>query len=342
MLKDFSIVKQQLFAPELPFHTPFFELSEEVCNILEKEITDYRPADKKGNPGALLDFRHNQLPTIIVPDIHARPEFIYKILNYKLDQSIIDYSDKTVFHALKKGLVRIICVGDALHTEKNYHRWSQIQAEFKGGITTGSCMSQEMLEGLNSILALMKLKTLFPENVHFLKGNHENIQNKIGGGDYAFRKYADEGNMVKKFLFDMYGDDVIYMLSCIENALPLICVNKNYLISHAEPKNAYTRDQLINAREESLIVEGLTWTNNDAAVEGSVAGIAKNLLEMEEEENWYYFGGHRPVPENYLLRQNNKYVQFHNPSKQNIIMIMPDEKIELEKVLKNLDKRRRK
>lgn len=341
MLKDFVIVKNQLFSEDLPFHSVLFEHCEKVSNILENEITSYRPVAKSGEPGSLLDFRNNPLPTIIVPDIHARPDFIYNILKYRLPESIINYSDRSVFHALKKGLIRIICVGDALHTEKTQMRWARIQKEFEQGISTGPEMSAEMQEGLNTILSLMKLKILFPEYFHFLKGNHENILNKTGNGDYGFVKYANEGNMVKKFLFDMYGDDVIYLISCIENSLPLISMNNKFVVSHAEPRDFYSRDTLINARENPKIVEGLTWTNNDAAKEGSVFYILKEAAESTDISNWYYFGGHRPVKENYQFRQEGKYVQFHNPVKQNILFIKPEESIDLDKILINVDKRRK-
>jgi len=340
MLKDFSLVKQRLFATDLPMHTYLFDLCSDVCDILEKEITEYREIDREGAAGSLLDFSKNPLPTIVVPDIHARPDYIYKILNYKLPKELIDYSDRTVFHALKKNLVRIICVGDALHTEKTYARWKSIEVEFNAGVSTGNFMSEEMLEGLNTICGMMMLKKLFPENVHFLKGNHENIMNRTGNGDYGFIKYADEGNMVRKFMFDMYGDDVIYMISCIEKALPLISVNQNFVVSHGEPADYFSKTELINARhiENGKIIKALTWTNNGDSKEGSVSRILKELSGSEDIEDWFYFGGHRPVPEDYLLRQNGKYVQIHNPSKQNIVFIKPDEKIDLEKIIVHLDK----
>lgn len=341
MLKDFALLKSQLFSQDLPFHKDLFDCCESVSNLLENEISWYRSTSENGDPGALLDFSNKPLPTIVVPDIHARPDFIYNILKYRLPESIISYSDRSVFHALKKGLVRIICVGDALHTEKKYARWNDIKNEFSKGLTTGPAMTAEMQDGLNTIISLMKLKLLFPEYVHFLKGNHENILNKSGDGDFAFVKYADEGNMVKKFLFDVYGDDVIYLISCIEKALPLISFNKNFVVSHGEPRDFYSKSDLINARANSKIIEGLTWTNNDVAKEGSVEYILKEASCSSNVDDWYYFGGHRPVQNDFLLRQNGKYIQFHNPVKQNILFIKPEEKIELNKIIVHLDKKRK-
>ena len=340
MLKDFSRIKAGLFSSNLPGHDYLFNLCEKTCDLLEKEITDYRPADNKGRAGALLDFTSNPLPTIIVPDIHARPDFIFNILNYKLPKEYINYSDRSIFHALKKGLVRIICVGDALHTEKTINRWQAIQAEFDSGISTGPYMSAEMLEGLNTITALMELKLLFPDLVHFFKGNHENILNKSGNGDFAFGKYADEGYMVKKFMFDFYGDDVLYMISCLEKELPLISVNKDYVISHAEPENVYFLHEFINARENPKIIEDLTWTANGDVKTLTVPKIMKALLKKDNLEGSYYFAGHRPVNGDYSFRQNGLFVQIHNPSKQNIVFIDPNKKINLEESILHLDKKR--
>ncbi|MCR4743438.1 MAG: metallophosphoesterase [Treponema sp.] len=340
MLKDFSRIKEGLFSVNLPDHDYFFNLCEKTCDLLEKEITNYRPADNKGRAGGLLDFTKNPLPTVIVPDIHARPDFIFNILNYKLPKEYISYSDRSLFHALKKGLVRIICVGDALHTEKTILRWQAIQAEFDSRIYTGPAMSAEMLEGLNTITALMELKLLFPDLVHFIKGNHENILNKSGNGDYAFRKYADEGNMVKKFMFEIYGDDILYMISCLEKELPLISANKDFVVSHAEPENIYSREEFINVRENPNIIEDLIWTANGDVTHATVPAIMKELLNKENLQDSYYFAGHRPVNGDYLLRQNGLFVQIHNPSKQNIVFIDPNKNINLEESIIHLDKKR--
>ena len=44
-----------------------------------------------------------------------------------------------------------------------------------------------------TLCALLLLKINFPQNFHFLKGNHENIYNITENGDFAFKKIADEG-----------------------------------------------------------------------------------------------------------------------------------------------------
>ena len=88
--------------------------------------------------------------------------------------------------------------------------WSCIENEFESGNHRGSFMKAEMKACLSTLCAVMTLKCIHRENFHFLKGNHENILNETAGGDYAFCKYADEGEMVKIFISEYYGDDVLY------------------------------------------------------------------------------------------------------------------------------------
>lgn len=323
MEKDLKYFKNLLFQSQLPSHDFLFDLAEKCSVVLEQEINDYRPAANSGEAGSLLDYRSSSLPLVVIPDIHARPKFIYNILKYPLTEEFLGTKTSyTILEALERKLINLVCVGDALHTEHStIIRWFTISTEFKFGVTTGNAMSEEMKDGLNTVSALMELKCLFPENFHFLKGNHENIMNKSGDGDYGFRKYADEGKMVRTFITDYYGDDVLYIMSCVEYDLPLIFINPSCVISHAEPRTGFTKEQLINARSDAFVVEGLTWTDNDAAESGSVESIIKNLSELDDVENYVYLGGHRPVSDLYKLRQNGKYIQFHNPAAQHIALV---------------------
>ena len=49
-------------------------------------------------------------------------------------------------------------------------------------------------------------------------------------------------------------------------------------------------------------------------------------MKLLDIANYVYFGGHRPVKENYRLRQNGKFIQIHNPKLQNIVLVRPDRK----------------
>ena len=174
----FQTIKNILTSNTLPFYDVFFQHLNEASECLEAEKTDYRPADFTNHCGGLLDFHKDELPLIVVPDLHARPYFLLNILEYKL------FDDMTVFEALAAGRVRLLSVGDILHTERHTReRWAAAAAEFAAGIFTGPALSAEMQDGLSLLEGLLVLKLAFPAYVHILKGNHENILNATGGGE---------------------------------------------------------------------------------------------------------------------------------------------------------------
>ncbi len=336
MNSDFQTIKNILTSSRLPFYDDFFQLLNEASECLENEKTDYRDASSDGKAGGLIDFHKDELPLIVIPDLHARPYFLLNILEHKI------FDELTVFEALEKGRVRLLSVGDILHTERHTReRWAAAAAEFENGISTGPALTAEMQEGLSLLAGLLKLKLTFPSFVHILKGNHENILNLTGNGDYAFCKFADEGEMGMVFVQDYYGDDILYLINCVEKRLPLFYFGKKCVVSHAEPYRAYKREELIDARIIEGVVAGLTWTDNGSAAEGSAEGTIKNLCQTEDlaaVSDYVYLGGHRPVTGNYRLLQKGKYIQIHNPGKQNIALVQADKKFDPETDIRELKK----
>ena len=319
----FQEIKSLLTSNILPSYDVFFKLLNSASECLENEKNEYRPLASDGGPGGLIDFHDSSEPVIVIPDFHARPYFLLNILEYQI------FEDATVYEALAAGRVRLLSVGDILHTERHTReRWAAAAAEFDRGIYTGPALSAEMQEGLCLLAGLLKLKSVFPEYVHILKGNHENILNSTGGGDYSFRKFADEGEMGMVFVQDFYGDDILYLINCVEKSLPLAFFGKKCVVSHAEPYRSYTRTELIDARITEGVVAGLTWTDNGTAAPGSAEGTIKNLCnnDFKNVSDYVYLGGHRPVTGNYKLIQNGRYIQIHNPGKQNIAFVQADRK----------------
>lgn len=314
---------------ELPSAKLLSSLADKVCSVLKNEDKAYRPLNCVGEAGSLLNlseaFSH---PTVLVPDIHARPDFIKNLLNCPLPQYFLGTDDPdntlTVLQALKQKLINVVCVGDAVHTELYGARWSLITEEFKKDEHQGFFMTEEMILNLATLCSLMKLKIKFPENFHFLKGNHENILNLNFGGDFAFYKYADEGEMVKTFITEYYGQKILEKLAKYENLLPLAAYGKNYVVSHAEPADSYTREQLIDAKFDEDVVAGLIWTRNGQVNKPTAFAIMTNLLGKKQAKKSLYFAGHRPVKGLFNFRQDGTFLQIHNPHNQNIFLVRPD------------------
>ena len=339
----FQNIKKILSSSSLPTYDNFFEVLNAASEVLDSErgkSFEYRPAASDGKCGSLLDFHGDQLPLLVIPDFHARPYFLLNILEYQIFDESSQGGAATVFEALAQGRLRLLSVGDILHTERGTReRWAAAYIEFLKEIYTGPSISAEMQEGLSLLCALLELKKQFPAYVHILKGNHENILNESGGGDFAFKKFVDEGEMCRCFIQEYYGDDILYLMNCVEKGLPLFYFGKNCSLSHAEPMRAFGRQELIDAKLHDDVVRGLIWTNNGEAEEKSARVTVQNLFDISEgcvPKGYLYLGGHRPVQGNYKALQDGFYIQIHNPGKQNVIFVKPDRSINLESDIINV------
>jgi hypothetical protein len=326
----------ELYAEQhLPDHDELFKIADRTASVLEAEDESYCPVARDGKPGALLDFtKFPELPLIVVPDLHARAYFLLNVLDFVPPEGFWDktLAGKTVLEALELGAARVVCVGDALHAElRARERWLEAMRDFDRGITDGKPMREEMEEGLTLLELVMTCKCRFPAAFHFLKGNHENITNRHGGGDFPFCKFADEGEMVMRFMRRVYGDDVLHVISYFEDILPLIAAFPECVISHAEPRRAFSREELINARQSAEVVAGLTWTENEGAQQGSVKAVIDALLGGQASSHAVYLAGHRPVIGKYALRQDGLFIQFHNTEMQDIALVQPGVKFNPER-----------
>jgi hypothetical protein len=312
--------------PELAAYT---EVLSEARRVLHTEDPSYRPRDTEGRPGGLLYLRWG-VPTVIVPDLHARMDFFLRVL---LNRSPRGY---TFLEELALGLAQIVCVGDAFHAEgRAAARWKLAFQEFTNGYRRRSNMDEEMRESMGLMEMVLLVKSAFPNAFHFLKGNHENIANEHGDGNYPFGKFAYEGAMVTQYIRQFYGDEFLAEYAAFEKQLPLLAVGSNFIVSHAEPRTFYPRDAVINYRRNADVVYDLTWTNNDAAEPGSVAAMLEHYLPGRE--NTYYFGGHRPITGSFHTRAGGRYVQIHDPTRFIIANLPPDREIDLNRDIYPLD-----
>lgn len=180
-------------------------------------------------------------------------------------------------------------------------------------------MDEEMKESFGLMQIVMLLKSIFPENFHFLKGNHENIANETKDGNFGFAKYVMEGAMVADYVKKFYSNDFLLNYYIFEKSLPLLAVGHSFIVSHAQPRKYFGRDEIINYRENiKEIVTGLTWTDNGASLPGTCSRMLEDYLPGNTDNNSYkfYFGGHRPIRSLYREIDNEAYYQIHNPNEQ--------------------------
>lgn len=300
-------------------------VTKNALRILTAEDGDVRPCARDGLSGGYVR-APKKIPSVIVPDLHGRVRFFLDILMsappalssfFSLDPSVC------VLDMLAAGKINLIFLGDGFHSEsRGRTRWIKGYEAFLSGDILSRYMLAEMRENFSLMESVMLLKTAFPRYVHFLKGNHENIKNASGGGNLPFYKFADEGEMTKVFTETYYGAAFLDLYAEFELSLPVFVSGDRFLASHAEPLRFFSRDELINARLFPDVVKGLTWTDNGAADPDAVKEM---LLQYQPEcPDALYFGGHRPVREGYALRAEGRFVQIHNPLKEQVALVFPD------------------
>jgi len=292
-------------------------LVNEHLNLVLQSIQDQssliRPKDESGRMGGMI-FMNQEIPLIIMPDLHARKDFLADLLQFPLS------SGGTVWNALIQGSVQILCVGDGFHSEKRgYRRWIRCFDEYKGHYRKHKNMDNEMAESLGLMQMVMLLMTHFPENFFFLKGNHENILNEEGRGNHPFGKFVYEGEMVRSWAEKFMGEPFLYSYSDFEHSLPFMALGRHLIVSHAEPQEYYSPEEIINIEGKDRIKLGLTWTANDQAEMDSVLRILENYSAQFNRDFTHYIGGHRTIGTIYNLRAGGKFIQIHNPQKRIIL-----------------------
>lgn len=327
----------------LPDKEAYMALIQKANTVLKNEDPLFRPRDERNRPGGMI--RLNDRPTLIIPDLHARPWFLLHVLAYRPelgsreeevdepeDEAAVDDAGAgalagaaerpTVGELLQRGEVQIICVGDGFHGESRAaQRWKKAFKEFSSKYRRHSAMDEEMRESLGLMEIVMQLKIMHPDSFHFLKGNHENILNEEGRGNHPFRKFAFEGEMVREWVLKFYGEDFINAFAEMEHEFPLLAVDGTFMVSHAEPQRFFSPEEVIRYREYDDVVLGLTWTPNDGAEEGSVEQMISEYCSQPDEAR--YFGGHRPVQGSYNLRAGDNYIQLHNPGTYSFALVSP-------------------
>ena len=204
------------YARETPPEAAYYsDLTDEATAMLRNETQRIRPAAANGSPGGMV-LLDTGMPTIVVPDLHARRGFFMSLMANRLAGGM------TVMEALEKGKLQILCLGDGFHAEgRAAGRWQAAYGEFLDGFRERAAMDAEMAESMGLMEMVMLAKTHFPERFHFLKGNHENVLNEEGAGNHPFRKFVLEGMMVYSYLEMRYGTEFIYRYAQMEKSLPV-------------------------------------------------------------------------------------------------------------------------
>src|SRR5208283_3646482 len=127
---------------EPPEGEAYLENLLEVLEVLGTEPEAVRPADPDWRPGGLV-LLDQELPTIVVPDLHARMDFFLSVLAYEAEE----------------GTKTIDLLGDGVHSEgRAARRWRKAMDEFQEEYRVHASMDQEIRESLGVMGMVMEVK----------------------------------------------------------------------------------------------------------------------------------------------------------------------------------------
>ncbi len=292
----------------MPGHREIAQLLAHAQSAIVSGGSRLRPLNAAGRPGGLV-----YLPParylVIVPDLHARVDFLRATMRSRLAVGV-----GSVEEDLAAGHARVVCVGDAFHAEaRARERWRLAYREYVDGYAHSPAMDEEMAESFETLCEVARLQCAYPHRFHFLKGNHENIANERRDGNFPFRKFAWEGEMVREWVLRRLGEGLFRLVYTWEKSLPLAAAGDGVLVTHAEPPVALTPRQVVDAYLDPRVIAALTWTGNGEAKEGSAARTLAAFFPGRRRAR--VFGGHRPVADGYALRQDGRYVQINTPDR---------------------------
>ena len=318
--------------PSVPDGKTLFSLVEKTIGTLNSAEPTVRPLNKENHPGGLLRFSSG-LPTLIIPDLHGRADFFLSILDYV--PPFGKSSETSVLELLASGSIRVLCLGDGFHSERRgMIRWMNAWNACLHGDIRNRYMEAEMRENLSLMEMVMECINTFPAVFYFLKGNHENVLNEEGHGNHPFGKFVSEGMMVKEYMLQTYGSELLHLYAQFEYALPLCVIAERFMASHAEPYRFYEEEELINTESRPDVIEGLVWTDNGAADETAVPSMLAWYLPQISDTLW--FGGHRVVSGRYALRAEGRYVQLHDPESKTVAIVPSDRRFDFEKDIRRV------
>jgi hypothetical protein len=140
--------------------------------------------------------------------------------------------------------------------------------------------------------------------------------------------------MTREWLVARYGIEALDRYARMERALPVCLAGDRFVASHAEPARGYALGAIVNARQNPEVVEGLTWTDNGEAAEGSAQVILDECLPGVPGAR--YFVGHHCVSGGYALRANGAVVQIHDPDAYQVAFVPSERALDLSRDLRRL------
>ncbi len=256
------------------------------------------------------------VPTLVIPDIHARREFLVKVMEHQVD-------GEKVYDLLRQGKMNVLCLGDGMHAEgRARERWLEAQSDFLQQ-RPSQAMNDEMRESLGTMQMVMELKTAFPENFHYLRGNHDEMNNP----EREYAKYArmvSESGLVRSWVQDNLGQEFLEAYARFEKSMPLAATGEGLVATHAAPGSALSREE-IERRDERAFTT-LAWTDNTGwELDGREREVFQGNLSQLGSSGDHWLVGHRPVQQGLYRGQfDDRLVQVNAPGDYVVAIVGAD------------------
>ena len=215
------------------------DLIKDVNDILNKEVR--RPKNKNGKPGGVIAFPSGTR-VVVIGDLHAKPDNLLVIL-----------TQNGILEALENKKISIVIIGDAVHPE-------------------GDVPLDEMQSSMIMMDLIFKLKIHFPEQLFYLRGNHDSFSTDIAKGGIP------QGILWEKTLLKNRGKVYLDEMKRFYQQLPYLAYSKHFIACHAAPPtSSVDLNDLINIHtNESLIQEVI---NNRMVKSNRPAGYSKGDIK---------------------------------------------------------------
>lgn len=254
----------------------FFKPLDEIINTF----------DRYYSYAAVINNIDSEKPTVIVPDIHGRPDFVRK-----------------VFETYNTETWDIVFTGDILHREGNRKEWQAIESSFIPG--NEGIMLPELNASLEAMYLIVDKILEAPDSVFLLRGNHDDVSCTLVGD---FGKYcrAKESVLFREGLLWLCSYGLFQSTDKLCSKLPYVYLGKEFIASHTVPIGPISlRDVKINDPETH---EAFAWSSN-----GDRPWLDETFKCLHPEAK-LWFCGHVPVHSDFLRisRSGDKTIVQNN------------------------------
>jgi len=248
-----------------------------VNDILEREPS--RPIDSRGMPGGVVSLPKKMVP-IIVGDLHAQVDNLLTLL-----------TQNQFLEAMSEGKATMVILGDAVHSEMD------------------GCM-EEMETSLLIMDLILRLKLWFPQQVFYVRGNHDSFSDEIG------KSGIPQGLLWARALREVRGEAYKLAMDRFYELLPFVVLSKSYAACHAAPpRGKVDMDMLVNIHKYPGLIKEVTCNrlsrpNRPAGyTKGDVKRFRHTLKLSGKAE---LFVGHTPLTRHDTLWSNVGGIEHHD------------------------------